>query len=137
MGAREQALALEPLEVAADRGRRDTELLCEVADVDGAAAVERLEDDREALGAVHAYLTLPAVSPLTRYFSIEANRITTGTIAIAEAANRYCHCVWLSPMKPVIPSVSGWRLGVLMRVRAITYSFQAAMNEKITEVTIP
>ena len=38
------------------------------------------------------YLTEPAVSPPTRYFSITANRMTTGTIAMSEAANSWSQC---------------------------------------------
>jgi hypothetical protein len=36
-----------------------------------------------------AYLTEPAVRPPTRCFSMTAKRITTGTIAISEAANSW------------------------------------------------
>src|SRR3954466_11698957 len=64
-------------------------------------------------------------------------RITTGTIAMSEDAKRNCHSVLLRPMKDVTPTVRGWRSGVLISVRAITYSFQAAMKQKITAVTSP
>ncbi|MQY06884.1 hypothetical protein ACRB68_49810 [Actinomadura sp. RB68] len=49
-----------------------------------AADVQR--DDR--------HFTDPAVSPPTRYRSMNTNRITTGTIAISEVANRNCQCSW-------------------------------------------
>ena len=40
-------------------------------------------------------LTPPAVRPLVRFFSMDMNRITTGTMAKMEAANRYCHSIML------------------------------------------
>lgn len=40
-----------------------------------------------------AYLTLPAVSPPTRRFSMSMNRMTTGRIATIETPNTYCQLV--------------------------------------------
>ena len=40
-------------------------------------------------------LTPPEASPLTRFFSMHMNRITTGMIAKIEAAKRYCHSMML------------------------------------------
>jgi hypothetical protein len=49
------------------------------------------------------YLTLPAVNPPTKYFSILMKRITTGMIAIAVVVNRYSQATSYCPTKVVIP----------------------------------
>ena len=39
--------------------------------------------------------TPPEVRPLTRCFAMDMNRMTTGTMANTDAANRYCHSIML------------------------------------------
>lgn len=45
--------------------------------------------------AAHHPFTPPDASPLTRFFSMIMNKITTGTMANRDAANRYCHSIML------------------------------------------
>src|SRR5690606_2025872 len=68
---------------------------------------------------------------------MNANSTTTGTTATREAANRYCHCTWYSPMKLVMPTVSGCVSASVVNVKATMNSFHAAMNVKITAVITP
>ena len=51
--------------------------------------------------------TPPEARPLTRFFSMHINRMTTGMMAKMEAANRYCHSIILYPLKVLIPTVRG------------------------------
>src|SRR6187397_1089042 len=65
------------------------------------------------------------------------NRMTTGTMAMTDDANRYCHATRYWPMKVVMPTVSGLISGDCASVSATTNSFHAAMNVKMTAVTMP
>ena len=50
----------------------------------------------ESAGSVWTQpLTPPAVRPLVRFFSMDMKRMTTGTMAKMEEANRYCHSIML------------------------------------------
>ncbi len=54
----------------------------------------KLCEDHLHNGNVEVHLIAPAVSPPTRCFSISANRMTTGTIAIRDAAKSWAQFCW-------------------------------------------
>jgi hypothetical protein len=57
-------------------------------------AGRRLPDEQAASSSPERYFTEPAVSPPTRCFSITANRMTTGTTAMIEAAKSWSQLCW-------------------------------------------
>lgn len=62
---------------------------------------------RDPGGGRRTYLTLPAVSPPTRRFSMSMNRMTTGRIATIDTPNTYCQLVSYCPTNLVRATDSG------------------------------
>lgn len=87
--------------------------------------------------SLRVYLILLAVSPPIKRFSIKANIIITGTIAITEVVNMNCHSRTYNPRNCGIATVKGCNSAFCTKTKAAAYSFQVLMNTKTTAVTIP
>src|SRR3954465_8479274 len=68
-------------------------------------------------GGTGPYLTLPAVSPPARYFSIAMNSSTDGTIATIDTPKRYCHAASYWPTNLLSATGSVWFVSVVRMTR--------------------